>query len=69
MRLPFVRAISQRRNELLRQMYHMMQRRRNFGTILAVDEEEDEDLDVFLDKYDLQKRYVTFRVISLVLCP
>jgi chromatin modification-related protein VID21 len=36
-------------------MYHMMQRRRNFGTILAVDEEEDEDLDVFLDKYDLQK--------------
>ena len=47
----------------------MMQRRRNFGTILAVDEEEDEDLDVFLDKYDLQKRYVTFRVISLVLCP
>ena len=39
----------------------MMQKRRNFGIVLDVEEDEDEDdgLHVFLDKYDLQKRYVT----------
>jgi hypothetical protein len=42
-------------------MYHMMQRRRNFGVILdAEEEDEDEDLHVFLDKYDLQKRCMRF---------
>jgi hypothetical protein len=46
-------------------MYHMMQRRQNFGAVLDVDEEGDEDLQVFLDKYDLQKRFVTFRDISM----
>ena len=42
-------------------MYHMMQKRRNFGVVLDPEEDEDEDdgLNVFLDKYDLQKRCVT----------
>ena len=47
-------------------MYHMMLRRRNFGAVLDVeDDEDDEDLHVFMDKYDLQKRYVTFCSISI----
>ena len=42
-------------------MYHMMQRRRNFGVVLDAEEDEDDDLHIFMDKYDLQKTYVTFR--------
>ena len=37
-----------------------MQRRRKFWAVLDVDEEEDEELHIFLDKYDLEKRYVAF---------
>jgi hypothetical protein len=41
-------------------MYHMMLRQRNIGAVLDAEDEDDEDVHVFMDKYDLQKRYVTF---------
>ncbi|KAF8431767.1 hypothetical protein L210DRAFT_866921 [Boletus edulis BED1] len=53
-------AIIQRRNALLREMYHMMQQKHNVG-VLALDEidhgndDEDEGLKQFMDRFDLGK--------------
>jgi hypothetical protein len=51
------RAISRSRNDLLRQMYHLMQRRDNLGQMLSEeDDEDDDDIHAFLDKHDLYKK-------------
>ena len=42
-----------------------MLRRRKFGAVLDAEDEDDEGLHVFMDKYDLQKTYVTFCFISI----
>lgn len=54
----FGRAISTRRNELLRQMYHMIRRRNNVGSVLALDEVDEEDLQSFLQRFDIAKECV-----------
>jgi hypothetical protein len=57
------RAISKTRNALLREMYYMMKRRNNIGSVFTLDdeeEEEDEDLHVFLARHDLHKKCVSF---------
>jgi hypothetical protein len=35
-----------------------MQRRRNYGAVLDVDEDDEDEVYIFLDKYDLKKQYV-----------
>ena len=52
------RAISGRRNALLREMYHMMRRRQNVGSVLTLEDEDEADLHVFLQRFDLTKKYV-----------
>lgn len=60
------RVISRRRNELLREMYHMMQRRENAGAFSIFDDEEDEDgLHDWLEKYDINKKFVALFTDSL----
>ncbi|KAF7354920.1 hypothetical protein MSAN_01406800 [Mycena sanguinolenta] len=55
-RVAQLQAISQRRNALLRQMFHMVQNRQNLASVIKLqDEEGDEELAVFLDKFDLTK--------------
>ena len=51
------RAITQRRNELLRQMYYMIRRRDRAGSIVNLDDNDD-GLEEFMDKFDLDKKYV-----------
>lgn len=41
-------------------MYHMMQKRQDYGAVLDENEEDEEELHVFLEEYDLQKQYVAF---------
>ncbi|KAI0372852.1 hypothetical protein BV20DRAFT_990169 [Pilatotrama ljubarskyi] len=50
-----LQEISKRRNELLREMYHLIQRRDNLGSVIAVEEEGEEDLQLFLERFDLDK--------------
>ncbi|KAJ7090301.1 hypothetical protein B0H15DRAFT_884540 [Mycena belliarum] len=51
-----LQVISQRRNALLRQMFHMVQRRQSVGSVIKLqDEEDDDELAVFLDRFDLAK--------------
>ncbi|KAJ7739697.1 hypothetical protein DFH07DRAFT_752123 [Mycena maculata] len=58
-RVAQLQVISQRRNALLRQMFHMVQRRHSAGSIIKLEEEDDNDeLAVFLDRFDLAKKCV-----------
>lgn len=55
------REIGKRRNALLREMYHLVQKRDNLGSVLALEDEgdgedEDENLRLFLDRFDLEKQ-------------
>ncbi|OAX43813.1 hypothetical protein K503DRAFT_861974 [Rhizopogon vinicolor AM-OR11-026] len=56
-RVAQLKVISQRRNELLREMYHMMRRRQNAGDISIFDDEDDDEdedgLQDWLDRYDI----------------
>ncbi|KAF9049296.1 hypothetical protein BDZ89DRAFT_708092 [Hymenopellis radicata] len=56
-RVAQLQEISKRRNDLLKEMHSMLKRRDNIGSILALDEDEDdgEDLQSFLQKHDLNK--------------
>ncbi|KAJ6488557.1 hypothetical protein C8R47DRAFT_484076 [Mycena vitilis] len=60
-RVAQLEAISQRRNALLRQMFHMVQKRQSVGSIIKLpveDAEDDDELAAFLDKFDLAKKCV-----------
>ncbi|KAG1760047.1 hypothetical protein EDD22DRAFT_848778 [Suillus occidentalis] len=54
-RVAQLEAISQRRNELLREMYRMMRRRQNAGSMSIFDDEDEDGLQDWLDKYDLNE--------------
>ncbi|KAF8842480.1 hypothetical protein BDN67DRAFT_1067620 [Paxillus ammoniavirescens] len=72
-RVAELEAIAQRRNELLRQMYHMMRRRHQAGSVLSLDaiddgnegQDEDEGLREFLDMFDLHKNPESGMVYNL----
>ncbi|KAJ3867070.1 hypothetical protein EV359DRAFT_61800 [Lentinula novae-zelandiae] len=53
-RIAQLAAISDKRNALLREMYQMMRKRTNVGATVTIDDEEEDDLHVFLNKYDLR---------------
>lgn len=36
-------------------MYHLIQKRDNLGSVLAIDEDANDGLQVFLDRFDLEK--------------
>ncbi|KAG2020430.1 hypothetical protein CC2G_005773 [Coprinopsis cinerea AmutBmut pab1-1] len=58
-RVEQLKAIAARRNDLLREMYHLVRHRDNMGSIIQVEEhpdgDEDEDCNQFLLKFDLRK--------------
>lgn len=54
-RVAQLEAISQRRNELLREMYRMMRRRHNAGSMSMFDDEDEDGLQDWLDKHDLNE--------------
>ncbi|TFK55158.1 hypothetical protein OE88DRAFT_1005609 [Heliocybe sulcata] len=66
-RVAQLEAVSQRRNELLREMYHLLHRRRNIGVMLPDPEEEEDgsDLETFLDRFDLRKHPDTGNIENL----
>ncbi|KII89221.1 hypothetical protein PLICRDRAFT_29566 [Plicaturopsis crispa FD-325 SS-3] len=65
-RVAQLEAIKERRNELLREMYHMVRRRDNVGTVFVLDEDEEEDLDAFLERFDLEKNPETGYIDNLL---
>ncbi|KAH9901614.1 hypothetical protein C8Q73DRAFT_252201 [Cubamyces lactineus] len=60
-----LQEISKRRNELLREMYHLLQKRDNLGSVIAVEEESEENLQLFLDRFDLEKHPETGLIENL----
>ncbi|KAI0362340.1 hypothetical protein OH77DRAFT_1416587 [Trametes cingulata] len=60
-----LQEISKRRNELLREMYHLIQRRDNLGSVIAVEEDGEEDLQRFLERFDLEKHPDSGRIENL----
>lgn len=50
-----LREVAQRRNELLRQMYYMICQRHRAGSIIELDQMEDDGLQEFMDRFDLDK--------------
>lgn len=51
------REISKRRNALLREMYHLVQKRDNLGSVIALEDDgEEENLQLFLERFDLEKQ-------------
>lgn len=54
-RVAQLEVISQRRNELLREMYRMMRKRQNAGSISMFDDDDDDGLQDWFDKYDLNE--------------
>ncbi|OJT07867.1 Chromatin modification-related protein EAF1 [Trametes pubescens] len=51
-----LQEISKRRNALLREMYHLVQKRDNLGSVIALeDDSEEENLQLFLERFDLEK--------------
>ncbi|KAI0636780.1 hypothetical protein C8Q77DRAFT_1094591 [Trametes polyzona] len=54
-RVQQLQEISKRRNELLREMYHLIQKRDNLGSVIAVEDDGEENLQLFLDRFDLEK--------------
>ncbi|OCH86567.1 hypothetical protein OBBRIDRAFT_890404 [Obba rivulosa] len=57
--------ISTRRNRLLREMFHLIQRRNDIGSVIDAGDEDDEDVRAFLDRFDLQKNPETGHISNL----
>ncbi|KAF5373029.1 hypothetical protein D9758_001649 [Tetrapyrgos nigripes] len=53
-RIAQLEKIAKRRNALLREMYEILRRRNNVGTVLPIDDDEEDDLHVFLNKCNLK---------------
>lgn len=49
-----------RRNELLHQIYHMVLRRNDVGSILTLGKEDDQNWQQFLQRFDIIKKYARF---------
>ncbi|KAH7889968.1 hypothetical protein F5I97DRAFT_1849003 [Phlebopus sp. FC_14] len=64
-RVAQLEAIAQRRHELLRQMYHMIRQRQNAGAIFALDQNEGNELQHFLDRFDIEKNPESGSISSL----
>lgn len=66
-RVAQLEAISQRRNELLRQMYYLLRRRKDVHAMLEATEDHDDgvDLEAFLDRFDLNKHPETGGIENL----
>ncbi|KAI0957451.1 hypothetical protein AcW1_005838 [Taiwanofungus camphoratus] len=54
-RLMQLQEISRRRNELLKEMYNLLRRRDDLGPVLNVDESSEESIEVFIERFDLEK--------------
>ncbi|KAF8350819.1 hypothetical protein F5887DRAFT_941061 [Amanita rubescens] len=65
-RLAQLKSIADRRNELLREMYHMMRRRVSAGHAFALtDQHEEQDLHLFLQRFDLSKDPESGSIVNL----
>ncbi|THV07920.1 hypothetical protein K435DRAFT_741376 [Dendrothele bispora CBS 962.96] len=53
-RIAQLEKVSERRNALLREMFQILRRRDNVGAVLTIDDEDEDDLHVFLNKCDLR---------------
>ncbi|KAJ4001460.1 hypothetical protein F5050DRAFT_1723920 [Lentinula boryana] len=54
-RIAQLAEISEKRNALLREMYRIMRKRTNIGATVSIDDEEEDDLHVFLKNHNLQE--------------
>nr|VWO98692.1 RNA pyrophosphohydrolase (EC ((Di)nucleoside polyphosphate hydrolase) [Ganoderma boninense] len=65
-----LQEISRRRNELLREMYHLIQKRDNLGSLVTLEEEEEENdeqnLQLFLERFDLERHPNSGHISSLL---
>ena len=50
------RQIGTRRNELLREMFHLIQKRDALGAVLSMEDDDDEGLQLFLERFDMEKQ-------------
>ncbi|TFY67457.1 hypothetical protein EVJ58_g1621 [Rhodofomes roseus] len=64
-RLLQLQEISKRRNQLLQEMYQLMQKRENLGSAMVVEPGDGQSLQVFLERFDLQKHPDTGCIASL----
>ncbi|PIL24170.1 transcription factor [Ganoderma sinense ZZ0214-1] len=65
-----LQEISRRRNELLREMYHLIQKRDNLGSLVTLEDEEEEsderNLQLFLERFDLERHPDSGHIASLL---
>ncbi|OBZ75890.1 hypothetical protein A0H81_04111 [Grifola frondosa] len=54
-RIKQLQETSNRRNGLLREMYHLLQRREDLGAVFTLDQDGGEGLQLFLNRFDLEK--------------
>ncbi|KZT11305.1 uncharacterized protein LAESUDRAFT_671115 [Laetiporus sulphureus 93-53] len=64
-RISQLQEISQRRQQLLQEMYHLMQRRDDAGAALAFEQDDSEGLGMFLERFDLEKHPDTGHISDL----
>ncbi|KAI0831506.1 hypothetical protein BC628DRAFT_1354063 [Trametes gibbosa] len=64
-RVSQLQEIRKRRSALLREMYHLIQKRDNLGSMIALDEDVEENLQLFLDRFDLEKHPDTGHIENL----
>ncbi|KAI0748317.1 hypothetical protein C8Q80DRAFT_731689 [Daedaleopsis nitida] len=65
-RVTQLQEISKRRNELLREMYHLIQRRDNLGSVISIDDDVEDGLQTFLQRFDLEKYPETGNIDTLL---
>ncbi|KAF7793082.1 hypothetical protein EIP86_004189 [Pleurotus ostreatoroseus] len=67
-RVAQLEEIQRRRHELLREMYHLLKRKDDLGTMISVDEHDKAKLASFVDEWDLTKK-PDFQHIAALLAP
>ncbi|OSX65120.1 hypothetical protein POSPLADRAFT_1134476, partial [Postia placenta MAD-698-R-SB12] len=64
-RLLQLQQISERRTSLLQEMYHLIHKRENFGSSLSFELKDGEQMQSFLDRFDLEKHPETGHISNM----
>ncbi|KAH9945945.1 uncharacterized protein BXZ73DRAFT_86175 [Epithele typhae] len=65
-RVMHLQEIRRRRNELLSEMFHLIQKRDNLGSVIAVEDEDNVALKLFLERFDMEKHPDSGLILNLL---